>query len=43
MELRNPRKLYSRKCMKCEKDVQTTYSLERKETVYCEECYLETV
>ena len=39
MKLRNPRKLYERDCQKCSKNMQTTYSLERKETVYCEECY----
>ena len=39
MKLRNPRKLYERNCDKCEKDIQTTYAPERKETVYCEECY----
>jgi len=42
-ELRNPRKLYDRKCDKCKKDMQTTYAPDRKETVYCEECYLKEV
>ncbi len=42
-KLRNPRKLYDRKCMKCEKDIQTTYSPDRSEIIYCEECYLEEV
>ncbi len=40
---RNPRKLWSRKCAKCEKAIETTYSPERPEIVYCEECYLKTV
>ena len=40
MKLRNPRKLFDRKCMKCEKDIQTTYSPDREEIVYCKECYL---
>ncbi len=43
MALRNPRKLWSRTCAKCSKDIQTTYAPDRLETVYCEECYLETV
>ena len=43
MALRNPRKLWNRKCAKCQKDIQTTYSPERPETVYCEECYLKEV
>ena len=43
MALRNPRKLWKRKCMKCEKEIETTYSPERPEIVYCEECYLKEV
>jgi hypothetical protein len=39
MAQRNPRKLFERKCDKCEKDIITTYSPERKEQVYCEACY----
>ncbi|MDD3302343.1 MAG: hypothetical protein PHN31_02225 [Candidatus Gracilibacteria bacterium] len=39
MILRNPRKLYDRKCDKCKKDIKTTYSPERPEIVYCEDCY----
>ncbi len=39
MALRNPRKLFDRKCDKCRKEIQTTYAPEREETVYCEECY----
>jgi hypothetical protein len=39
MELRNPRKLWNRKCMKCWIDIQTSYSLDSKEIVYCENCY----
>ena len=38
-KLRNPRKLFDRKCDKCKKDIKTTYSPEREEIVYCEECY----
>ena len=43
MALRNPRKLWSRKCAKCGKGIETTYSAERPEVVYCEECYLKAV
>jgi len=43
MSLRNPRKLWSRKCAKCGKGIETTYSMERPEKVYCEECYLKEV
>ncbi len=39
MSLRNPRKLYDRKCDKCWVDMKTTYSPERPEKVYCEKCY----
>jgi len=35
----NPRRLWDRKCMKCSCDIKTTYSPDRKETVYCEDCY----
>jgi len=39
MKLRNPRKLYDRKCDKCWKNIKSTYSPNREEIVYCEECY----
>ncbi len=39
MRLRNPRKLRDRTCMKCWIDIKTTYSPERTEIVYCENCY----
>ncbi len=39
MSLRNPRKLYERDCNKCKKQIQTTYSPERLEIVYCTDCY----
>lgn len=41
--LRNPKKLWSRNCMKCQASIQTTYSPDRPERVYCERCYLEEV
>ena len=40
---RNPRKLWNRACMKCQKGIQTSYAPDRPETVYCEECYLKEV
>jgi len=43
MTLRNPRKLWERKCDKCNKEIQTTYAPEKPETVFCEECYLKEV
>jgi len=39
MSLRNPRKLYDRKCDKCEKEMKTTYSPDRTEKVYGKDCY----
>ena len=43
MVLRNPRRLWTRPCMKCGKEMQTTYAPERPEIVYCEKCYLAEV
>ncbi|MCX6807597.1 MAG: hypothetical protein NTZ80_02220 [Patescibacteria group bacterium] len=44
-KLRNPRKLWHRKCVKdgCKNEFETSYSPDRPEIVYCEKCYLETV
>jgi CxxC-x17-CxxC domain-containing protein len=39
MKLRNERKIYDRKCDKCGENIKTTYSPDRPEIVYCEECY----
>ena len=39
LALRNPRKLFDRKCDKCSKSIKTTYSPDRKEIIYCEKCY----
>lgn len=39
MSLRNERKLYDRKCDKCNREIKSVYSLNWKEIVYCEECY----
>lgn len=43
LALRNPRKLWKRPCMKCGKQMETTYAPERPEIVYCEDCYLKEV
>lgn len=43
MALRNPRKLYDRKCDKCGSAIKTTYSQDRPEKIYCEKCYLEEI
>ncbi|MDD5026310.1 MAG: hypothetical protein PHH13_02930 [Candidatus Peribacteraceae bacterium] len=43
LRLRNPRHLWSRKCGKCGKEIETTYSSERPEIVYCENCYLKEI
>ncbi|MBU1685104.1 hypothetical protein KJ662_02520 [Patescibacteria group bacterium] len=40
---RNPRKFWDRNCGKCQKDIKTTYSPDRPEVVYCEQCYLKEV
>ena len=40
---RNPRQLWDRTCAKCQKSIQTSYSPERPEIVYCESCYLSEV
>ena len=36
---RNPMKLWNRQCTKCGKDIQSSYSPDRPEIVYCGECY----
>lgn len=40
---RNPQQLWQRPCMKCGKEMQTTYAPERPEKIYCERCYTEQV
>ncbi len=39
MSLRNPRKLWERQCAKCKKSVKSTFSKDKPETIYCDECY----
>jgi CxxC-x17-CxxC domain-containing protein len=43
MALRNPRTLWTRACAKCGKNTESTYAPDRKELVYCEDCYLKAV
>ena len=40
---RNPRRFWKRPCKKCTKEIQTPYSPDRPEIVYCESCYLQEV
>ncbi|MCF7830409.1 hypothetical protein K9M41_00190 [Candidatus Gracilibacteria bacterium] len=42
-KLRNPRKLYDRKCDECSVGFHTTYAPDRPEKIYCEKCYSECV
>ncbi|MCX6722966.1 MAG: hypothetical protein NT094_02740, partial [Candidatus Staskawiczbacteria bacterium] len=39
VKLRNPLRLWNRTCTKCGKEIKTSYALDRKEMVYCEQCY----
>jgi hypothetical protein len=43
LAMKNPRKLFSWACAKCGTPIQTTYSPDRPEKVYCEQCYLKEV
>lgn len=38
-----PLQLWQQTCSKCNKQIQTNYSQDRKEKIYCEECYLKEV
>ncbi len=40
---RNPRKLWERNCDNCGIEIETSYSPDRPEKVYCEACYLKEV
>jgi hypothetical protein len=40
LSLKNPYKLWNRNCAKCDASIQTAYSPDRPEKVYCEQCYL---
>lgn len=43
IKIRNPRMLWLGKCSKCNKDIQTSYSPDRSEKLYCESCYLKEI
>lgn len=43
MLLRNPRKLFERKCAKCGDAVRTTFPVDAPQKVYCQKCYLAVV
>lgn len=43
MALRNPRKLWNRRCATCGNSITTSYAPERPEKVVCEKCYLKEV
>jgi hypothetical protein len=43
MKLRNPRYLWHRQCTKCQSSIQTSYSPERPEPIYCKPCYLSNI
>jgi hypothetical protein len=38
-----PPKIFNRTCDKCKKEIQTSYSPDRPEIVYCEKCYQQEV
>ncbi|MFC1655870.1 hypothetical protein ACFL3C_03310 [Patescibacteria group bacterium] len=40
---KNPLALFERKCDRCNEDIDSSYSSDREETVYCEKCYLESI
>ena len=41
--MRNPRILHDRTCDKCQVAIETTYSPDRPEKIYCEPCYQESL
>jgi hypothetical protein len=45
LKLRNPMKLWHRKCMNegCQNEFETSYAPDRPEIVYCEKCYQQEV
>ena len=43
MALRNPWKLFERKCGKCAAEVRSSFAKNAPQTVYCEQCYLAEV
>lgn len=43
MARRNPRRLWTRACTSCKKELETTFSPDRKERILCESCYEKVV
>jgi len=43
MAIRTPRLLFDRKCANCQKEIQSTFSPERTEKVFCESCYFKAI
>ncbi len=43
IKMRNPIQTWARKCAKCGVGIETSYSPEKPEIVYCEKCYLAEV
>jgi Zn ribbon nucleic-acid-binding protein len=43
LSMRNPYKIFDRKCNKCGTDIKTAYPTDSSEQVFCDKCYLETV
>lgn len=39
----NPMNIYTRDCVKCGKEIETSYAPDRPEIVYCEQCYQQEV
>jgi CxxC-x17-CxxC domain-containing protein len=39
LKKRNPRKVFNKDCNKCWIIMQTTYAPNRKESVYCKDCF----
>ena len=39
----NPIELYKRNCMKCKKEINTPYSTDSSNIIYCEQCYQQEV
>lgn len=43
MALRNERKLYNRKCDKCQSSILSTYPEDVEYTIYCQKCFWENI
>ena len=43
LKFRNPYKLFNQKCQKCSTSIQTTFTTNKAENIYCEKCYLQEI